>query len=281
MTDELNVKQHVRQFYDEVGWKEVSEGIYQNARYEDLRPVSRKYIHDCHMRVKRFLKPEGKYLLDAGSGPIQYPEYLEYSKGYEKRLCLDISITALQEARKRIGGHGWFVVADIAQLPFKREVFDGAVSLHTIHHLPMEDHITAYREVTRVLVPGASAALVNGWDLPAVTWLLNIPVNFYRVLRGRGWGRKSEAEEKRQARVGTFVRKYNARWLKRELNKFVDVEIRVWRAVTVRDLRFYVREKFAGRRLLKMLYWLEERFPRFFGRHGAYPLIVIRKRTEG
>ena len=38
------VKQEVRQFYDEVGWKLVSSDIYQNARYEDLRPVSRRYI---------------------------------------------------------------------------------------------------------------------------------------------------------------------------------------------------------------------------------------------
>lgn len=280
MTENVNVKRHVRQFYDEVGWKEVSEGVYQNARYEDLRPVSREYIRKCHLRVKRYLRPEGQYLLDAGSGPIQYPEYLEYSKGYEKRVCLDISITALQEARKRIGEHGWFVVADIAQMPFKPGVFDGAVSLHTIHHLPIEDHITAYREVTRVLKPGATGALVNGWDLPAVTWLLNIPVNIYRVLRGRGWGRKSGAKQKREAGVGTFVRKYNARWLKRQLNQFVDVDIRVWRAVTVRDLRFYIREKFAGRSLLKALYWKEERFPRFFGKHGAYPLIVIRKREQ-
>jgi hypothetical protein len=29
------------------------------------------------------LKPGGKYLLDAGSGPIQYPEYLTYSKAYQ------------------------------------------------------------------------------------------------------------------------------------------------------------------------------------------------------
>ena len=43
------------QFYDQVGWQQVSEGQYQNARYEDLRPVSREYIHRCHLRVNRHL----------------------------------------------------------------------------------------------------------------------------------------------------------------------------------------------------------------------------------
>ena len=68
--NDLEVKEQVRQFYNQVGWQKVGEGIYQNARYEDLRPVSSDYIHRCHLRVKRFLKPDGVYLLDAGSGPI-------------------------------------------------------------------------------------------------------------------------------------------------------------------------------------------------------------------
>ena len=76
MNTETEIKQNVREFYDQVGWQQVSEGVYQNARYEDLRPVSREYIHKCHMRVKNHLPDHGRFLLDAGSGPIQYPEYL-------------------------------------------------------------------------------------------------------------------------------------------------------------------------------------------------------------
>jgi len=125
---EPDVKQRVREFYDSVGWKQVGSGLYQNARYEDLRLVSREYIHRCHVRVNRYLKKMGKFLLDAGSGPIQYPEYLEYSSGYQYRVCLDISILALDEARERIGSHGLFVVGDAANLPFKPEAFDGVVS---------------------------------------------------------------------------------------------------------------------------------------------------------
>jgi hypothetical protein len=71
---ETEIKRQVREFYDQVGWQTESDGFYQNARYEDLRPVSREYIHRCHLRVNRHLKREGKYLLDAGSGPVQYPE---------------------------------------------------------------------------------------------------------------------------------------------------------------------------------------------------------------
>ena len=123
-----NSKQQVREFYDQIGWSQVGDGLYQNARYEDLRPVSRDYIHNCHLRVNRHLAPTGDFLLDAGSGPVQWPEYLGYSEGYRFRVCADISITALKEARKRLGDKGLVVVADIANLPFKPETFDGVVT---------------------------------------------------------------------------------------------------------------------------------------------------------
>ena len=98
-----NTKQQVREFYDQIGWAQVGEGLYQNARYEDLRSVSRDYIHRCHLRVNGHIAARGDFLLDAGSGPVQWPEYLTYSAGYRFRVCLDISITALKEARTRLG----------------------------------------------------------------------------------------------------------------------------------------------------------------------------------
>lgn len=286
------IKQQVREFYDQVGWREVGKGVYQNARYEDLRPVSREYIHRCHLRVNRHLKNGGRYVLDAGSGPIQYPEYLEYSQGYQRRVCADISIVALQEARQRIGKHGLFVVADIANLPFKQDVFDGVVSLHTIHHLPEEEHLNAFTGLHRVLAPGRNAVVVNGW--PSST-LMSLAAPFIRLaqfvrrlaarLAGRQKSSDSEPEESLPGEQlaagkqpkGTFINRHDARWIKAEVGALMHVEILVWRSVSVRFLRVLIHPQLGGRLWLKGLYWLEERFPRFFGEQGQYPLIVIRK----
>ena len=294
MTD---IKQQVREFYDQVGWREVSAGVYQNASYEDLRPVSRAYIHQCHLRVNRHLRPQGKYLLDAGSGPIQYPEYLTYSQGYQYRVCVDISEVALQEARKRIGNQaGLFVVADIANLPFKAQAFEGVVSLHTIHHLPVEEHGRAYAELHRVLAGGCTAAVVNGWGSAPLKSLALGMVNFIARLRGKGRkpskpqpgdpeaggledlsGSKDEPSNAERATRGTFVRKHNAAWLKREIGSQMPVKIYVWRTFGVKFLRTFIHPRLAGGGLLRLLYFLEERFPGFLGRNGQYPLIVIRK----
>lgn len=270
-----DVKQQVREFYDNVGWQEVSEGVYQNARYEDLRPVSRDYIHKCHMRVTRHLASEGRFLLDAGSGPIQYPEYLTYSEGYERRVCVDISITALKEARKRIEEHGLFVVADIVRLPFKEGVFDGVVSLHAIHHLPRDEHVAGYRDMYRTLKEGRQAVMVNGWDYSLMNRMLSIPLRIRRFLSGIE--RVKNNVDKQGNIKGTHVKKSTAFRLKRELRPYMRLKIYVWRSVAVLFLRFYIREGKMGRVLLKILYWFEELFPGFFGRVGMYPLIVIFK----
>jgi hypothetical protein len=80
----------VRNFYDQIGWQRFADGLYQNARYEDLRPVAQEYVHRCHLRVNRHLKPQGKILLDAGSGPVQYQEYLTYSRPVTNTGCAQI-----------------------------------------------------------------------------------------------------------------------------------------------------------------------------------------------
>lgn len=271
-----NTKQQVREFYDQIGWSQVGEGLYQNARYEDLRPVSREYIYKCHLRVKRHLPPHGDILLDAGSGPVQWPAYLAYSEGYRYRLCADISITALKEARNRLGDKGLFVVADIAYLPFKPYAFDGVVSMHTIHHLPLSEHKRAYLELNRVLKLDKTAVVVNGWHNPLLMRIAEPFIGLARFFSGRA-AKKKKNWSAEEDQAGTFVEKMTPYWLKNELKDSIKFEIYPWRSLSPRFMRWFVRPQFGGKLYLFLIFWLEERFPRFFGENGQYPLIVIKK----
>lgn len=273
---EKNTKQDVRQFYDQIGWQQEEDGNYQNARYEDLRPVSREYIHKTRMRVNDHLPPYGKFLLDAGSGPVQYPEYLTYSEEYQYRVCADISITALKEAKKRLGTHALPVVVDVANLPFAKGVFDGLVSMHTIHHLPMEEHKKAYGELYRVLKAGGSAVVVNGWNNPFLMRLSEPFIQLGRVLTGRPIqrGKKGSNGEKES---GTFVRKMDAKWLKNELDDLFSIEIYAWRSLSTRFLRWFIRPKLGGKTFLRTAFWMEEHFPHFLGMNGQYPMVTFKK----
>jgi SAM-dependent methyltransferase len=284
---ERDVTEQVRRFYDSIGWRRIGPGLFQNATYEDLRPVSQEYIQRCHRRVGRHLRPAGAYLLDAGSGPIQYPEYLEYSAGYRYRVCLDLSLLALQEARQRIGTHGLYVIADIAHLPFSSGTMDGVVSLHTIHHLAPGDQPRAFDELARVLLPGATAAVVYSWgrNAPLEAWT-RIPVRLassviraYSRWRGARPVRATATEEspgKGLAR-GTYTFKHNYRWLAERLGHLPEAEILVWRSVGTGFLRAFIHRRLGGRMWLRGLFWIEDRAPHWFGRVGQYPLIVVRR----
>jgi ubiquinone/menaquinone biosynthesis C-methylase UbiE len=288
---ETEVKNQVRQFYNQVGWKMLSDGFYQNARYEDLRSVSREYIQRCHLRVNRHIAATGRLLLDAGSGPVQYPEYLTYSELYDYRVCVDISIVALQEARQRVAERGLYVVADVAHLPFRDNVFDAEVSLHTLHHLPAVDKKPAYLELYRVLMPGRSAVVVNGWT---ESGLMKLSFWLVRLMEGIGtWIAEKRGKQEKKAKfgtgpqnktdqqpTGTYIQKLSPEWMEAEIAQCLPYQTFVWRSVNVRFLRALVHQPLAGKYFLRLLYAVEELAPEFFGRHGQYPLIVIKKPTD-
>ncbi len=76
---------------------------------------------------------------------------------------------------------------------------------------------------------------------------------------------------------GTFVRKENATWLKKEVGSQMPISIWCWRSVSVRFLRIFIHAKSGGKTWLRFIYWLEEVFPHFLGRNGQYPLVELRK----
>jgi SAM-dependent methyltransferase len=198
-----------------------------------------------------------------------------------------------------VGEQGLYVVADIANLPFKPGSFDGVVTLHTIHHLPEAEHLRAFDELFRVLAPGSTAAVVNGWDHSTLMALAEPFVRLGNSLRhvfDRLGGRKNQplpddaprgrdrVKSKKAYKIetgkGTFTEKHDAAWIKTQVGQRMPLEILVWRSVTVRFMRALIHPRLGGRFWLRLLFWLEERFPHFFGEKGKYPLIMIRKPEE-
>ena len=277
---EHNIKQEIGRFYNEVGWQMEQDGNFQNAQYEDLRPGSAEYIARAHARVARHLPKSGRYLLDAGSGPVQYDAYLQYSEGYERRVCLDLSFVALKQAKTKLGARGWCVVADIAHLPFKPEAFDGIVSLHTIHHLPADEKPGCYLGLYERLTPGGSMVTVDGWSEHKLkkTWtrLVRLAERLRQEKKpGQAAGAQSAPAESKPA--GTYVVKNSAAWFKAAVGNRLPARILTWRSVSVHFLRTVIQPEWGGKFWLKVLYRLEEWFPRYFGENGQYPLIVIEK----
>ena len=96
-------------FYNTIGWKTENEITEDARRWEDLRENASEYVSKCRLRVLRHIPESGNNILDMASGPIQYEEYLEYSKKYNKRYCVDLSSDALESAKNKIASHGVYL----------------------------------------------------------------------------------------------------------------------------------------------------------------------------
>lgn len=277
---EAQVKQQVQMFYDQVGWNRTESGSYVDSeRAEDLRPVSAEYRRRCHLRVNRYLTRGPGLLLDIASGPVQYPEYQTYAEGFSGRICADLSRAALVEARKRLGEQSRYVQCDITALPFRSETLPGVVSLHTIFHVPAEEQLSAFLELYRVLKPGATGVVVYSWGGHSL-WMrlagilgrvLRLPGGLLRRLRR--WIRK----EVRPSEPPLYFHAHDWAWFEQNLRPRVKYEIVPWRSLDVAFLKTYIHAWFFGKALLRLTYWMEEKWPAFFGKFGAYPMFVLKK----
>jgi SAM-dependent methyltransferase len=99
----------------------------------------------------------GARYLDVGCGTGNYTIAL---KGAGVAMCgVDISATMLCQARDKSGDTTW-LNGDVLALPFRDESFAGATMTFVHHHV--DNPVAGFREIRRVLVPGASLVLLNG-----------------------------------------------------------------------------------------------------------------------
>lgn len=281
-TETVTLKQEkldAQQFYEQIGWqKDGSDLFLDTVKFEETRPVAMDYIRQCHLRVNRYLPAQGKYLLDVASGPLQFPEYLTYSEHFQYRICVDLSYTALQEARRKLGNKGLYILGDITNLPLQQDKIDSAISLHTIYHVPQEEQMDAFKELHRVLKPKHQALVVYTWGNGSPLMFLACTPHKLLRLPKRIW-----THLQRQFKIDTasqephlYFNPFSYCQFKKQSVPF-NYELLPWRSVNLTFLKTYIQPWFFGRQILSWIYQLEETFPRFLGRYGQYPIIVIQK----
>lgn len=98
----MKSEEKASQFYNSNGWSHDDKGNTLDAnKWEDLRDCSKEYLANCRSRVNKYIPKSGDLFFDLGSGPIQYPEYLEHSSNFKERHCLDLSKDALDIAKSK------------------------------------------------------------------------------------------------------------------------------------------------------------------------------------
>ncbi len=265
-----NTKASVKKFYDEFGWQET-QGVFQDAKdSEDLRAVSQEYIERCHLRLNQFLPSKGSYLLDVASGPVQYPAYLTYSKNYDYRICADISILALKEAKKKLGSKGIYLLCDVTNLPIQSNTIDAGVSLHTLYHVPANEQLSAFAEIHRVIKQGGSAVIVYSWGSKSL--LMNMLMFPQKIL-----SKINQLFQSKGNGPSLYFHAHSYAWFCEQIQQQYHTKLYSWRSVNVPFLKWFIHTALGGKAILKLLYWLEDKAPHLMGRIGAYPLFVSKK----
>ena len=282
-------KQIVKKFYDTFGWHKNTDGIYNDTSGAvDLRSVLDSYYHKTHMRVKNFLISRGEYFLDAGSGAIPQPELLEYSSSYKRRVCIDLSERALMEARAKLKEQGLYVLADVANLPFKDGVFDAIVSAHVLYHVPQDEQESAVIELHRTMKCGSSCVIIYVWPTCLLTkiaklfnarWIIaKISGTRLRKIVKRVLQIFDDEKHEGGSRPPLYLHAHNYQWFQKIVPYDWNVDIRCWRSVDNIFTETLVPNNFWGRLLMKLIFWLETVFPHALAKIGAYPMIIIRKK---
>lgn len=138
----------VRRGYDEL------EEIYATGRSENGRDMN---------VLDQFLAPvpESARILDAGCGPGT-PILRELSTR-ATAIGLDFSNEQLRVAAAN-APQSSLIHGDMTTLPVRNEVFDAIVAVHSLIHVPLDDHQTVIDEFARVLRPGGRLLLSEGPD---------------------------------------------------------------------------------------------------------------------
>ena len=262
-------EEKVSKFYNTLGWA-TEEGITEDARrWEDLRKYAAEYVGKCRLRVIRHIPNAGENILDMASGPIQYVEYLEYSRNFRKRYCVDLSLSALEQAKKRIGDHGVYLHGSFLSLKMEPNTFDCAVSLHTIYHIDKDQQDDAVRKLVDVVKPGKPVIIVYSNPNVFYATFLN---RVKHLLGARG------VQTARTEDAGLYFHAHPIEWWDR-YRDIADLQILPWRSLTSNAQKKLIPDNGIGKAMLRVLFYLEDRFPDFFVNHFQYPMIVLTKKA--
>ncbi len=252
---------YVNEFYNKSGWSK-KKGDTEDARlFEDLRKCAKKYISKCRLRIIKYIPKKGSNILDFASGPIQYPEYLKYSKNFKYRHCIDFSKLAIKQARYKLGKKGKYYCNDFFKIKFKKNFFDCILSLHTIYHI---DKNLQYKAINKLLD-------ISKIDSPIIIIYSNPNTILSRI--------KKLFTKKKNVKNNLYFFCHPINWWY-QFEKKAKISIKPWRSFSSDHQKILIPNNYLGKKLFEILFILEEVFEKFFIKHFQYYVVILKKKSK-
>ena len=250
----------VHKFYNIIGWKQNNKYFEDAKISEDLRFYSREYVSKCRKRISRYISRKGVNMLDFASGPIQYNEYLSYSKNFNQRHCVDFSKDAIKFAKLKLGQKGKYYCQDFLGIKFKNNYFDCILSLHTIYHI----HKSKQKKVIKKLLS------ISKKDTPIIIVYSN-PNTIIDKIKLLFFYKNSKKND-------YYFFCHPISWWE-QFKDDANVEFYPWRSLSSTHQKFLIPNNFLGKKFFKILFYLEDKFKKFFIKNFQYYTIVLKKKN--
>lgn len=269
MSNSKSPEEIIKDFYkSEKGWKVHEDGITEDTKlFVDLRAVAQDYNTKARLRLLNYLPEQGKYILDAGSGPIPHPEYLEYSRNFTKRYCADVSQDALEIAKEKIGNHGEYLNRSILDIDLPNDFFDAVISLHVLYHIDKNLQEKAVRNLLRMAKKDQPVIIV--YRNPKSIFDLFGVIDFLKTIVKKiiNWNKEHE--------LYYFAHELN--WWKRFEN-VAEVEMYPCSTLDKKTQELLIPNNKIGKLFIHKLFNWENNYQSLFTAIGIYTIVVLTKK---
>lgn len=260
----------ISDFYNTKGWEEKEGNTIDAIAFEDLRDCAKDYLIKCRLKLLNYIPNSGTNFLDMASGPIQYKEYLTYSKNFNKRYCVDLSNSALIEAKNKIGEHGVFLLGSFFDIALENDFFDCIVSVHTIYHMDKDLQESAIRKMIDIVKKDKPIIIIYSNPNSLVRKITLFIKKISKFFNKSNFTKVPGEGE-------LYFYTHSLMWFER-FKDVAEVEVVPWRTFgTEVQKKLFPNNQF-GKYLFKILYFFENKFQKLFNYISLYPMIIITKK---
>lgn len=250
----------IYKFYNQIGWKKNKKNSVDAQLFEDLRPSAKKYVSNCRKKLLNFIPKSGNNMLDFASGPIQYKEYLTYSRNFKKRHCVDFSKSAIKEAKKKLKKRGKYYCRNFQNIKFRENFFDCSLSLHTIYHIKKDDQKKVVDKLIKITKKNKPIIIIYSNPNTLISRLKKLFL----------------IRKKKRKKLLYFYCHPLKWWL--QFEKKAEVKIFIWRSLSSQHQKKIFPDNKIGELMFDILYFFENRFSSFFAKNFQYPIIILKKK---
>lgn len=268
--DDKSAQDTVREFYDGFGWKREGERSGEDNLFRKFPESHRTYAHAVEKRLQDLFVGRSGSLLIVGCGDLP-DNHLEIIRQFSKVACMDISESAIEITRNKLGPDADYHVASIIDPTLPSSQFEAVFCAHVVYHIDAAQQEAAVRQMLRLVKPGGRVVIV--YANPRSPFA--VVGGAMRAL-GRAVGRRRLFQQK--GIPDLYYHAHPRGWWRRFETEAI-VSFIPWEVIGSRPARTLLRGDSMARAFFRAAGWVEHRLPSVAVRIWQYPILVLDKRS--